>query len=102
MIKFFNWFFARFGYELIHWKTKSDLEQKIFEYKELIFSTSYYPYKIVAIEDGYQVIRDGFKGKIIIKNFREKDYGSIDYTFACAEELKDKLNEKPYMEIIKS
>lgn len=102
MIKFFNWFFARFGYELIHWKTKSELEQKIFEYKELIFSTSYYPYKIVAIEGGYQVIRDGFKGKIIIKNFKAEDYGSMDYAFACAEELKDKLNEKPYMEIIKS
>lgn len=101
MIKFFNWLFARFGYELIHWETKLELEKKVLEYKELIFSTNFYPYIIIPIEEGYQVVRDGFKGKIIIKNFKAEDYGSMDYAFACAEELKDKLNEKPYMEDVK-
>lgn len=98
MIKFFNWLFGLFGYELIHWKTKSDLEQKIFVYKEIIYGTSFYPYIIILIEDGYQVVRAGFKVKIIIKNFKVEDYGSKDYAFACAVELRDKLNEEPYME----
>jgi hypothetical protein len=33
--------------------------------------------------------------EIIIKRFNIKDYGSEAYARACAQELCDKLNEKP-------
>ncbi len=95
MYRLIRWILHKFNYELIHWNTKYELEKEIWEYKELIFSTSFYPYIITPIEDGYQVARDGFKGKIIIKNFKAEDYGSMDYAFACAVELCDKLNETP-------
>lgn len=32
---------------------------------------------------------------ISVKKFNIDDYGSIDYARACAQELCDKLNEKP-------
>lgn len=33
--------------------------------------------------------------EIIIKRFKVSDYGSEEYARACAQELCDKLNEKP-------
>lgn len=91
--KFFKWICSLFGYELMPWKEKAEMEETIFEYRELIFSSRYYPFTVELREFGYTVVRNGFKGMVVIKSFTVSDYGSWYYARACADELCDKLNE---------
>lgn len=96
ILRFFNWLFSLFGYELIHWKEKAELGKTILSYKELIFSTKHYPYTIEWTDGGFQVLRKGFNGgAIYIKVFTVKDYGSVEYAHACAYELAEMLNAIP-------
>ena len=95
ILKCVKWFCSLFGYELIRWQEKSDLDKTIHSYRELIYSTCFYPYSVDFAIQGYQVVRIGFKGAIVVKVFNVKDYGSKEYAYACAQDLCDKLNEKP-------
>ena len=87
-----KWLLNKFNYELVHFAEMEFIRGKIAS---------------VLIEDGrwacvydskykyYFVYGLAANARLVVKTFKIEDYGSIEYARACAQELCDKLNEKP-------
>lgn len=87
-----RWLLNKFNYELVHFTEMEVIRNKVAS---------------VRIEDGmwacmydrqykyYFVYGLASNARVVVKTFKIEDYGSEEYAHACAQELCDKLNEKP-------
>lgn len=92
MFRFIRWILHKFDYDLVSFAEMEVIRDKVAS---------------VRIEDGrwgyvhdskykyYCVYGLAANARVVVKTFKIEDYGSEEYARACAQELCDKLNEKP-------
>lgn len=95
MYRIIRWLLHKFNYELVS-------SEKIARMKRIIEGRiecvnlgkkSQYHYEYFAQK--FDVYSEIDNIRIVVKSFHIEDYGSEEYARTCAQELCDKLNEKP-------
>lgn len=97
MYKFAKWLLNKFNYELVSFAEMKHYCRAVEERYEIANGALNLTWLVDYYVNGYYAVRTtaGSPVQITIKRFYIRDYGSIEYARACAEELCDKLNEKP-------
>lgn len=87
----------KFKYELVSYSQLRFYTDAVFDREHI--SSGKFELEFVAVKKGrnkYEVrTKEGSPVSISVKTFKIEDYGSEEYARACAQELCDKLNERP-------
>lgn len=91
-----KWLLNKFNYELVSSAEMEFLNNAVNERAAICIGEYKLEFIVVGFGDCYEVrTKGGSPVRISVKKFYIEDYGSIEYARACAQELCDKLNEKP-------
>ena len=93
MYRLIKWLLHKFNYELVDFYELERLKR--IERDKLAGARIEGDFHCVGFHDTYHVYSYIDHVMIFIKSFKVHDYGSDEYARACAQELCDKLNEKP-------
>lgn len=96
MYRLLRWLLNKFNYELVHFAEMEFLNNAVNECAAIAMGK--FELEFIVSSDGMSsdvVTKGGSPVWINIKKFYIEDYGSEEYARACAQELCDKLNEKP-------
>ena len=96
MLRLIRWILNKFNYEVVSFAEMKFYIDAVNERAAIHLGG--YKLEFIVLRDGccYEVkTKGGSPVNITIKKFYIEDYGSEAYARACAQELCDKLNEKP-------
>ena len=93
MYRLIRWLLHKFNYELVHFAEMERLKR--IERNKLAGARIEGDFHCIGFYNTYHVYSYIDHVMIFIKSFKVEDYGSDEYARACAQELCDKLNEKP-------
>ena len=96
MYRIIRWLLHKFNYELVSSAEMKFLNDAVNQ--RAAISLGEYKLEFIVVRDVYCYkvrTKRGSPVSISVKKFYIEDYGNIDYARACAQELCDKLNEKP-------
>lgn len=86
-----KWLLHKFNYELVHFREIEVIRNKVASVRiedgrwAYIYDSKYKYYFVYGL---------AANARVVVKTFKIEDYGSEEYAHACAQELRDKLNEK--------
>ena len=93
MYRLIRWMLHKFNYDLVSF---AELERlKRIERNKLAGARIECDFNCIGYGGIYHVYSYIDHVMIIVKSFKVHDYGSNEYALVCAQELCDKLNEKP-------
>lgn len=96
MFRLIKWLLRKFDYELVSFAEMEFLNNAVNERAAIAMGKFELEFIVACDGMSYDVVTTGGTPVWInIKKFYIEDYGSIEYARACAQELCDKLNEKP-------
>lgn len=97
ILKLIRKILAHFDYEVVHFAEMVFLNKAVNDRYKLVSGLSVWKYRVSLYREGcYNVeMYNGECLSAIVKKFYATDYGSKEYAEACAQELCDKLNERP-------
>lgn len=84
-----------FNYEVVHFSQMEFYINAVAERANIAVGSDKYIYHYEYFDGCFEVKTTNRNTHITVKRFKVSDYGSMEYARACAEELCDKLNEKP-------
>lgn len=94
MYRMIKWLLNRFNYEPVSFAEMKYLNDAVNERANIAMGKFELEFIVVCDGMSYDVVTKA-PVCINIKKFYIEDYGSYEYARACAQELCDKLNEKP-------
>ena len=92
MYRLIRWLPHKFNYELVSFAEMEFIKNKVASVRiedcrwACLYDSKYKYYFVYGL---------AANARVVIKTFKIEDYGSEEYARACAQELCDKLNEKP-------
>lgn len=92
-----RWLLHKFNYELVHFAEMERMKRIVNGRIESvnIGKRSEYHYDYDYFSMKFNVYSEIENVSIVVKSFYVEDYASLEYARACAQELCDKLNERP-------
>lgn len=97
MYRIVRWLLHKFNYELVSFAEMEFLNNAVNERAHIAMGKFDLEFIVACDGMSYDVVtKGGSPVWINIKKFYIEDYGSEEYARACAQELCDKLNEKPF------
>ena len=95
MLRLIRWLLHRFNYELVSFAEMARMKRIINGRIESVNLGKKSEYHYDYFSQKFNVYSEIENVRIVVKSFYIEDYGSEEYARACAQELCDKLNEKP-------
>ena len=92
MYRLIRWLLHKFNYELVSFAYIEFIRNKVASVRiedgrwRCMYDSKYKYYFVYGLAEN---------ARVVVKTFKIEDYGSEEYARACAQELCDKLNEKP-------